>query len=172
MVNSGPIPGANFTSDTKNYPWHQPPEFTDISEALDKIVSRITDKNISRKLVALAEVGIPLYRIAGFVIMEGISQGKWTTDLGLLLVGPTCKIIEILCTQYDVEYDLGLEEDESFVTGLFVQAKMQGMSNDEVEKALPDIKAQAEEQEAAPPEGGEEPLEQQGFTAAPKEGVI
>ena len=26
---SGPIPGENFTSDERNYPWHRPPEYTD-----------------------------------------------------------------------------------------------------------------------------------------------
>ena len=31
----GPIPGENFTSETKNYPWHRPPEITDYDEALE-----------------------------------------------------------------------------------------------------------------------------------------
>ena len=31
---SGPIPGENFTSDERNYPWHRPPEYTDMDLSL------------------------------------------------------------------------------------------------------------------------------------------
>ena len=27
-----PIAGENFTSDTRNYPWHRPPEITDYDD--------------------------------------------------------------------------------------------------------------------------------------------
>ncbi len=38
----GPIPGENYTSDTKNYPWHRPPEFDDLDKAIDYIGKRLT----------------------------------------------------------------------------------------------------------------------------------
>lgn len=155
------IPGANFTSDTRNYPWHQPPEFTDISLALDKIAEKLVNKKTARKLVATAEVGIPLYRIAMLIVMEGVSIGKWTVDMALLLAGPVTKMIEILCVQYDVEYSLGLEEEEEFVTGFYVKSVAGGGKETKLEKAMPEIKAQAEsfEEQEAP----ESPLEEGGM---------
>ena len=37
---NAPIPGANYTSDTRNYPWHRPPDITDVDEALEHIMER------------------------------------------------------------------------------------------------------------------------------------
>lgn len=181
----GPIPGENYTSDTKNYPWHQPPKYTDIGEALDKVVEKITDEKVAKKLISLAQVGIPLYRISALVVMEGVGGGLWTVDMALLLVGPITKIIEIMADNYGVEYTIGIEpEEDNTPTGLFVkmkhEAKMKARSNviKIVKEELPEIKAEAETQEA--PAGGEEEktpdLQAQGFAKmmkapeAPEEG--
>ena len=32
-----PIPGENYTAETKNYPWHRPPDIVDYDEAIDFI---------------------------------------------------------------------------------------------------------------------------------------
>ena len=37
-VFDGPIPGANFTSDERNWPWHRAPDITDTDEALETIL--------------------------------------------------------------------------------------------------------------------------------------
>ncbi len=165
MVNSGPIPGANFTSDTKNYPWHQPPKYTDISEALDRIVEKLMADDADKKVAALAEVGIPLYRVAGLIVMEGVSEGQWTVDLGLLLVGPVCKVLEIICVQYGIEYDVGIEEKSEFVTGFFVKSKNVKPTSKVIRKELPEIKKEAVAQEKAEPEAD---IQQEGFAAMNK----
>lgn len=177
--NDGPIPGENFTSDTKNYPWHQPPEYKNIKVALDKMAVKLTEKKISRKLIALAEMGFPLVRISQMIIMEGIGQGKWTLDMGLLLAGPFTKIIEIMCDTYGVEYTIGIEEDEDedFETGIFFKglAELESSARDSgvykvVKSEMPKITAEVEEQAA--PETSEtsvteeEPdLQERGFAS-------
>lgn len=115
----GPIPGENFTSDTKSYPWHQPPEFVSIGPALDKMSQKITDRKTAPLLMSMAETGLPLYKLSQIIVMEGMASGKWTLDLGLLLAGPITKILEIMCNVYDVEYTLGIEETDDEPTGLF-----------------------------------------------------
>ena len=116
----GPIPGENYTSDTKNYPWHQPPEFTDISDALDKVATKITDPKVAKGFTALAEVGVPLYRLSGMIVMQGVSNGLWTIDLGLLMVGPVTKMLEIICDTMGIECKLGIEDEEDDMpTGVF-----------------------------------------------------
>lgn len=116
---SGPIPGENYTSDTKNYPWHQPPEFTDIDKALDMMSEKITNKKVANSLLTMIEIGIPVYKVASMLITAGMMNGKWTLDFGLLLVGPITRILELLCIGYGVEYNLGIEDDEEMVTGEF-----------------------------------------------------
>jgi len=158
---SMPIPGENYTSDTKNYPWHQPPEYKNPQDALDKMSVKLTDPKVSHGLVSLAEAGIPLLRIAQMICMEGIAQGKWTVDTALLLAGPFCKIVEMMCDLFDVDYDLGIEEDNSFNTGVFYKGtadmikSVNSASPIQPNKPVPNT----------PPEGAEPQAEEQTETS-------
>jgi len=172
---SGPIPGENYTSDTKSYPWHQPPEFSNVADALDKMAIKLSSPKVARSIMAFAEAGFPLTRITQMIVMEGVAQGKWTVDMGLLLAGPFCKIMEIMCDSYDLEYTIGIEEEDEYHTGAFFknQAELETKSKQAtniykvVKQELPAIQEAAEEQEdpAAPDQGGteEQDLGDQGF---------
>jgi hypothetical protein len=164
-VNSGPIPGENFTSDTKNYPWHQPPEYSDIDEALDYLSGRITQFKVANGLLTMAEMGTPLYQIASFVLISGVGEGKWTPDFSLLLAGPVTRMIELMCIGFDVKYELGItDDDEEFETGTFFKHDNEmklPKTMKLLDEELPDIKTEAEQQTAAP----EGDLQQQGFMA-------
>lgn len=162
---SGPIPGENYTSDRQNYPWHQPPEFSNVHDALDKMSVKLTDPKTARNILAFAEGGFPLVRIAQMIIMEGISQGKWTVDMGLLLAGPFTKIFEIMCDSYDIEYDIGITEEDNWQTGDFYKAvttlKQDGGSikgvGEVVDQQMPQISAAADQQELGSDTGGDTP---------------
>lgn len=124
----GPIPGENYTSDTKNYPWHQAPEYVDINKALDYLSKIITKKSTANGLMTLIEMGTPLYKVSIMLLMMGIMQGKWTVDFALLLSGPLTRMIEILCVGYGVEYDIGIEEEDDMPTGSFYKTLYSGDS--------------------------------------------
>jgi hypothetical protein len=154
-----PIPGENFTSDTRSYPWHQPPKYTTLTPALDYLSKKLSDTATAKQLVSFVETKLPLYKISQIIIMEGMANGKWTLDLGLLMAGPVTKLIEIVCSVYGVEYDLGIEEDDDEPTGMFIWElnRMQARSNDrrlfrKMEAEMPEIVDAAEE--GAPVEPG------------------
>ena len=107
----GPIPGENYTSDTKNYPWHRPPEFTDLDKAIDYIGKKLTSEEASVGLLTMIETGIPISDLAQTFCMSGIGAGKWTLDFALLLAGPVAHIMQIMAKSYGMEYELGLEDD-------------------------------------------------------------
>lgn len=173
MLNKGPIPGENFTSDTKNYPWHQPPEFTDLNKALDMMGDKLTKFKVATGIMATAELGIPLYKITTMILVQGIGEGKWTPDFALLLAGPVTRMIELICQGFDVEYELGLDDDEDdFVTGTFFKEKksleQRSVDGFEVlENDINEIKQQAEGQEA-PDEESEGDIQSEGFMAMNK----
>lgn len=170
----GPIPGENFTSDTKNYPWHQPPEFSNVGDALEKMALKLSSPKVARGVMAFADAGFPLTRITQMIVMEGVAQGKWTVDMGLLLAGPFCKIMEIMCDSYDINYKLGIEEDDDFQTGtifkgmveLDKQSKQATNIYKVVKEQLPAIEEAADEVPAGAPDAGgeEQDLGTQGFT--------
>ena len=43
MKLEAPIPGGNFTSDTKNYAWHRPPDLVDYDEAVSYMIDKIDE---------------------------------------------------------------------------------------------------------------------------------
>jgi len=165
-VNAGPIPGENYTSDTKNYPWRQPPEFADIDDALDYLSGRITQFKVANGLLTMAEMGMPLYKVANFVLISGVGEGKWTPDFALILAGPVTRMIELMCIGFDVDYDLGIyDEEDDFSTGNYFkhdnEMKMP-KSMKLIEEELPELK---EETEQASGEEQEGDLKNQGFMA-------
>jgi hypothetical protein len=113
MVNvfDGPIPGANYTSDTRNYPWHRPPEYTTIDEAIDYISDTLTDEKTAFAILDMMEIGLDIVTITNLLIMKGVSKGKWALDLGLLLAGPVSHILVIMAKGYGVKYEMGLEDN-------------------------------------------------------------
>lgn len=119
-VNSGPIPGANMTSDTKNYPWRQPPKYANVNDAMDFLADKLTKFKVANGLLSMIEIGLPVYKVAQLVLMQGVGGGFWTVDFALLLAGPTTRMIELICIGFDVKYDLGIADDENdFNTGNF-----------------------------------------------------
>lgn len=164
---SGPIPGANFTSDTKSYPWHQPPEFTDINKALDMLGDKITEFKTANGILTFVELGAPLYKVSQMILMQGVAEGKWTPDFALLLAGPLTRMIEIICIGMEVEYQVGIDDDpDDFETGTFFQnqkkAETPAGGFKLLDQELPEIKEAAEAQEPTQSNGN---LQTQGFMA-------
>lgn len=172
MVASGPIPGANFTSDTKNYPWHHPPEFTNINKALDMLGDKITEFKVANGLLVFVELGAPLYKVSQMILMQGVAEGKWTPDFALMLAGPLTRMIELICIGFDVEYDVGIDEDPmDFETGTFF--KLQNSNEPDVagtdfkllEKEMGEIKEEANAQSEQAQGSKTQDLGSQGFMA-------
>lgn len=109
---SAPIPGENFTSDTKNYAWHRPPEFTDLDEAIEYIGSKLLDEDVSVAALTMMEAGMPITQLTQMWMMNGMMEGKWTFDYALLLAGPTAHILYILAKSYGIDCNLGIEGKE------------------------------------------------------------
>lgn len=109
-IATGPIPGENFTSDTRNYPWHRPPEYTDVDKALEACSKKIFGKDTSSGLVTMMEMGVPIVGLTSAFVLSGIGSGKWTPDYALLLAGPVSHMMVLLAKANGVEYNLGIED--------------------------------------------------------------
>lgn len=105
----GPIPGENFTSDTKNFPWHRPPEYTNLDDAIKYCMDFMLDDESSDSFITMIEMGMTIVDVAGLFALNGIGKGKWTPDYAVLLAGPIAHILVLMCKGYDIEYELGTE---------------------------------------------------------------
>jgi hypothetical protein len=110
LMNS-PIPGANFTSDTRNYPWHRPPDIVDFDEAVEFIAKGIMKPRPASGILTMLEMGVTVAMVTQMIIMAGMSRGKWTLDLGLVVAGPVARMIEMMADDAGIDYTMGTEED-------------------------------------------------------------
>jgi hypothetical protein len=169
QLNSGPIPGENYTSDTKNYPWRQPPEFTDIDDCLDWLTKKITKMQAANGILNMAELGLPLYKIADMLLTQGVGAGKWTVDFTLLLGGPLTRMIELICIGFGVDYVLGIDDDEEIQTATLLKGE-QALRTPKgkfklLDEEMPEIKSAAEQESEKSAEPAK-PLQTEGFMAA------
>lgn len=136
---TGPIPGENYTSDTKNYPWHRAPEFTDTDKAIDMIAKRLMSEEGSLGILTMLEMKVPVVSITDMFLTSGIGAGKWTPDFALLLAGPVAHIICLMADAYDIKYDLGIEDKRQKPTSVYFKALQKDVAKMETVKKNIDV---------------------------------
>jgi hypothetical protein len=152
-VPSGPIPGENFTSDTRNYPWHRPPEFSDMDKAIDMISKKLLSPESSLGIITMLKMKTDVATITDMFLTSGIGAGKWTPDFALLLAGPVSHIICLMAEGYEIDYDLGLEEKVKRPTAAFFkEVKNEAAAIQKIAKMIPleEVKQQAAQQPQQP----------------------
>lgn len=106
---SAPIPGENYTSDTKNYPWHRPPEHSDLDSAIEDSAKKLLSPEGSVGVITMMEMGIDVATLTDLFLTSGIGAGKWTVDQALLIAGPVSHIMCLMAKGYGIKYNLGIE---------------------------------------------------------------
>ena len=159
LLLDGPIPGANYTSDTRNYPWHRPPEYTTLDDCIEHSVKRLTKKEGVFGILSMLANGVTVAALTDIFVTSGISKGKWTPDFAILLAGPVARIIKMLADGYGIEYRTGIEEnDDRLPTEVGVKAMIDkdraAMVGADVAGATEEIQDEAEdiisEEDSAP----------------------
>ena len=149
---NAPIPGANYTSDTRNYPWHRPPDITSTDEALEHIMEVLTETDAGKRYMSLIESGTSIASITDIVVTLAVGRGKFSIDFAILIAGPVTRMLEIMAKSYEIEYDLGIDVVDTYTSSV----------------VLKQIKGVVEESVDAPIE--EEPTEEPaGFMSAVSE---
>jgi hypothetical protein len=118
----GPIPGANFTSDTKNYPWHRPPKYTDLDDAIEFSFNHLMDEEKFASFLTMMKSGVTILQAADMFTMAGVGAGKWTVDFALLMAGPVAHIMWLMCKAYGITPKLGIEKKRKPVMSATVKA--------------------------------------------------
>jgi hypothetical protein len=146
----GPIPGENYTSDTKNYPWHRPPEYTTLDEAIEASFKKLTEENAAYGVLTMLEMGMTVADMTETFLMSGIGAGKWTPDFALLMAGPISHIIYLMAKGYDIDCDMGIDNSYKGPTTAFFKATLKDKKR--IKEATKDIDVEAIK--GAAPRGG------------------
>lgn len=145
----GPVPGENFTSDTKNYAWHRPPEITDMDTAIEASIKQLSSKTGTYGVLNMILSGLPVVKAAELFVMSGVSKGKWTPDFAILLAGPVAKMIEIMAKDAEIEYNMGIDEVSPPTIAFYKEQSKKKISQEQASSAGEALMEQSES--IAPP---------------------
>ena len=102
----GPINGESLTADTRNYPWHRPPEITGFNEGVTRLIKNMDEEREMQLIYSLLELDIPVAIITSNMLMRNIAKGIIPIDLAVLMAGPVARYIEILAKDNNVTADM------------------------------------------------------------------
>lgn len=106
-----PIPGENYTSDVRNYPWHRPPEIVEYDDGVEYLMNKLQEQEQAELTYSMLEIGLPITTVVSAMLMQGIAKGKFPIDLAILMAGPLARYIEIIAKTNDIKYKMGVEDE-------------------------------------------------------------
>jgi len=134
MEFKAPIPGANFTADTRNYAWHRPPDITNYDEAVDYYLKKMDEEQETELIAAMLQIDVHITTIVSGLLMQGISKGKLPIDLAILIAGPLARYIEIVAKSMNIKYEMGVEDkDRIQITPTLLRASLGLLEDDDEE---------------------------------------
>lgn len=112
----GPIPGENFTSDTRNYPWHRPPDEADYVAAVDRMIKAIAKPEKLSTVFTALEDGDTIIDVVVGALRLNIANGRYPIDVAILAAGPVVKYIETMATKHDIKFERGWQQKPTLLT--------------------------------------------------------
>lgn len=144
-----PIPGENYTSDTKNYPWHRPSDITDYDEAVEYMLNHLSNDYNIKAVMALMEADISIPTIVDIHVTNQISKGTFSIDLAILIAGPIAVFLEIMAKRYGINPNLGDDTEKEPPTAAFIKEAMmsseENIDTEEVAEISDELTEQIEE---------------------------
>ena len=107
---SAPIPGQSLTSEPKNVPWENPPQFPDPESALLWHMDRLQEPEKIKAVAGLLTLGLDVVTLTEGLLRAAVIDGRHSIDVSLL-IGPI--IHEYIVGTADaagIEYDEGMDE--------------------------------------------------------------
>jgi len=146
MQLDAPIPGANYTADTRNYSWHRPPDLVDYDEAIDYLITKIDEPEQIELVFAMLGIDAHITTVVTTILLQAVSKGKIGIDLAILIAGPLARYIEISAKNVGIKYEMGVEnKDRVIITPSLLKASLGIIEQEDEEEVLPEEEVALEE---------------------------
>ena len=143
-----PIPGGNYTADTRNYSWHRPPDLVDYDEAIAYLMDRVDEPEQVEVIFAMLGIDAHITTIVTTILLQAVSKGKVGIDLAVLIAGPLARYIEIKAKDVGLKYEMGIEDkDRVVITPTLLRASL-GIVEEDEEEVIEEVTAVEEAPEA------------------------
>lgn len=131
-----PIPGENYTSDTKNYPWHRPPKNQDYVSSVEHILKKLSEPEKSAMALTALESGETILDFVTGTLRLSVANGNMSIDNAILAAGPYARAIEQLAKDAEIDYERGWSEKPQLLTKAKVDA-VRGVRDPETQDTAP-----------------------------------
>lgn len=109
---NAPIPGQSLTSEPKNYPWENPPEFPAPEDALMWHMDRLQKPKKIESIAGLLTLGLDVVTMTEGILRGAVAEGRHTVDVSLIIAPVIHEYIVGVAEAADLEFDEGLEEED------------------------------------------------------------
>jgi hypothetical protein len=145
-----PLPGANYMSDTKNYPWHRPADIESYDVAVKHVLDRLKTPSGASLVYSMLKMDMPISAITSAMLLQSISKGRMQIDMGIVVAGPVARGIEVFAKSNSLAYEMGADANDEIIYTPTQLALIMGPSE---EKRPPSEEAMPVEEDAAPEMG-------------------
>ena len=133
---NAPIPGQSLTSEPRNYPWENPPEFANPEEALLFHMDRLKDPSKVKAIAGLLTLGLDVVTLTEGILRGAVAEGRHSVDISML-IGPIIhEYIVGVADAAGIDYDEGLEEED-----IDVERIKYSVRSEEAKKILEEIES-------------------------------
>jgi hypothetical protein len=98
-----PIPGQSLTSSPGSHPYEQPPQFTALEDVTGYMFDKLTSPKVYRDLMRLLDAGVPFTYILEPMILQGVNNGVFNLDLGIMALKPVSVIVAGLAARAGID---------------------------------------------------------------------
>jgi hypothetical protein len=155
-IPDAPIPGENYTSDWRNYPWHRPPDISNVDEAVEFVANHLAESDEGLQYMSYLKVGVSVAAVTDMILTLGIADGKWSIDFAILIAGPVARLVTIMAKGYGIEYEMGIDTDADFMPSerLKVEFEMAEENKEAMKQEMDKVAETAEEDVGEPVDEG------------------
>lgn len=99
-----PIPGQSLTQPVGGSRVEHPPQFVHLDDALNFTWDMLHKPKVLLKMMGLLKAGASVESIVSTSLFRGISEGKWTVDLALLMYQTVVWQVESIAKLKRIDY--------------------------------------------------------------------
>lgn len=149
----GPIPGENFTADTRNFPWHRPPDETDYVSIVEKAIDHLSQPDVMGVMLTALESGDTILDYVTGTARVSVGNGKLPIDQAVLAAGPIARFVESVAVRAGVNFERGWDENPPIITPEYVR----GMDPNQKVERTPAPMEEAPQEESFMSMGSKDP---------------
>jgi len=106
-----PIPGQSLTAPKGEMSFEQPPQFTDVEDAITHLYEKVFAQQNVNNFLRIINTGVPIEMLIEPILLHGAQEGLWNVDMSLMLYEPLVGMLVGMAESAGVKVNFRPEEN-------------------------------------------------------------